>query len=268
MDYLAHTPEQMVDILLADKPDVLYGNRSHLDLMALELRHRGVQPTGLKLLFATGEVIHESTRRLYQQWFGSDLLEVYGTVEMGVMAYETLAHDGLHLCQDLTYFEFLDDAGDPVPPGQVGRVVVTDLTGTMMPFIRYDQGDLVVYERNTSADGRVSPRLTSILGRDGEFAVLPDGTRRSLYDFSILVKRFEEILQFRVVQRTPAHFEVLVVAERHYFERICSDLRQHLESAFPATVEFSIRRVERLEPDRSGKMRLLVSEVGHESGRE
>jgi len=62
------------------------------------------------------------------------------------MAYETQQHDGLHLCEDLTYFEFLDKDGNPVRPGQMGRIVINDLTGRLMLFIRYDQGDFVTFE--------------------------------------------------------------------------------------------------------------------------
>ena len=145
--------EELTDRLLRLQPDVLYGNRSHLDLIALELKRRGVKPKGIKFVVGTGEVIYDSSRRLCRESFGADFIESYGSVELGVLAYETPDHDGLHLCEDLTYFEFLDNQGLPVPPGEPGRVVATDLTGQLMPFFRYDQGDRVVIKTGKTATG-------------------------------------------------------------------------------------------------------------------
>ena len=261
VDYVHHSPEEMVDILLAYKPDVLYGNRSHLDLMALDLKRRGIQHKGLKLLLGGAEVIHDSNRQLYRKHFGVELVESYGSVEMGVMAHETPARDGLHLCEGLTYFEFLDQDGKPVPPGEPGKVIVTDLIGKLMPFIRYDQGDLAIFKHADGTNGSSVRRLTQIMGRDSDYALLPDNTRCPLYVFSILIKKSEGIMQFRVVQKTRSRFQILIVADTDYFLSIRDDLLHRLQREFPPTVSFEIVQVERLEPDPSGKLKLLVSEV-------
>ena len=264
VDYLL-PPEKMVDLFLDYRPTVLYGNRTHIDLMALELRRRGIQPTGVKLVLGAAEVIRAASRQLCRQVFGTELLEVYGAVEMGMMAHETQAHDGLHLCEDLTYFEFLDEQGEPVPPGKPGRVVVTDLIGDAMPLIRYDLGDLAVFERSESTDGSRQRRITRIIGRDDDHAPLPDGTRRPYHDFYEILHHYEEIVQFRVVQKTRALFHILVVADPSYLLHIENGLMQQLQAAFPTTVRFEIIAVDRIEPDPSGKLRQLVSEVESEA---
>lgn len=266
VDYF-QPPAVMVDQFLTYRPDVLYGNRSHLDLMALELRRRGIECPGLSLLVGGAEVIQESHRRLYRQQFGVELVESYGSVEMGVMAHETPDRDGLHLCEDLTYFEFLDRDGQPVPSSEPGRVVVTDLTAKRMPLIRYDQGDLAVHVSVRGADGRAVRRLTRIMGRESDYAVLPDGTRCPLYVFSIVIKKFEDIAQFRVVQKTRSRFQVLVVADPDYLLSIRDDLLRRLQEQFPATVTFEIVQVPELAPDPSGKLKLLVSEVDEDTDR-
>jgi len=260
IDYLC-SPEEMADAFLDYEPDVLYGNRSHLDLMALELKRRGIHYQGLKLLIATAEVIGESSRQLYREYFGIELVESYGSVEMGVMAYETPAHDGLHLCEDLTYFEFLDEEGLPVAPGKPGRVVVTDLMGTLMPFIRYSQGDFVLFEYIDAAIRGVSRVLTQITGREDDHVVLPDGTRRSFHDFYEVMHECSGVGQFRVIQRSRGNFQILVVATNSYFLCIRDEIVRRLQMKFPATVSFEITQVERIAPDPSGKIRMLISEV-------
>jgi phenylacetate-CoA ligase len=187
---------------------------------------------------------------------------------MGVMAYETQAHDGLYLCRDLTYFEFLDQEGRPAAPGEPARVVVTDLTGKLMPFIRYDQEDLVIFEYRESPDGTPEQILTQVMGRQSDYAVLPDGTICSPYTFSVLLKRFEGIKQFRVVQRAPDLFQILIVSDPSYVRAIHAELSERLARQFPTTVSFEMVQVERLDPDPSGKLRMLVCEVESKVGRD
>jgi phenylacetate-CoA ligase len=261
VDYLIPAGE-IVDILLAYRPDVLYGNRIHLDLVALELGRRGIQPRGLRLLVGTGEVIHDSTRQLYRKRFGVELVESYGSVEMGVMAYETQAHDGLHLCEDLTYFEFLDEEGKPVSPGRPARVVVTDLIGKLEPLIRYDIGDLAVLEDGAGGfnDGSAR-RITRVIGREEDYVLLPDGTRRSAHDFYEIINRYEDIAQFRIVQRAQDLFLVSIVADTACFLNVRDSLLGLLKRKFPPTVSFDIVRKERIDPDPGGKLSRFVSEV-------
>jgi phenylacetate-CoA ligase len=259
VDYLAHSPREMVDILLDYQPDVLYGNRSHLDLMALELKRRGIQVRSLKLLIGTAEVIRESSRQIYREQFGLELTESYGSIEMGVMAYETPAHDGLHLCEDSTYFEFLDQDGQPALSGQPSRIVVTDLTAKLLPFIRYDHGDIVIFEGR--GDGDVPWRLTQVIGRENDYVILSDGTRRPAHDLRMIVSKYESIVQFRIVQQTWSLFQVLVVADDNYFLSIRDGLERQLQERFSQEVIFECVQVDRIDPDPNGKIRVLVSEV-------
>jgi phenylacetate-CoA ligase len=260
IDYLS-TPEKMVDKLLEYKPHVLYGNRSQLDIIAFELEKRSEKPQNLQILIGTGEVIRDSNRQLYRKIFGVDLTETYGSVEMGAMAFDTPERDGMHLCEDLTYFEFLDEKGDPVPPGQPGRVVVTDLVGRLMPFIRYDMGDSAIYENIIGKDSNIWRRLRKIIGRDDDVALLPDGTSRSFVDFYEVLELYTDIMQWRIVQKNLNTFIVYIVADNSYFESIHRSIITRFKEKFPHSIDFNVIRVEKIDPDRSGKHRKIVSEL-------
>jgi phenylacetate-CoA ligase len=130
-----------------------------------------------------------------------------------------------------------------------------------MPFIRYDLGDLAVYEDGHGADGVGKRRISQILGRHGDYVLLPNGTACPDQEFAYYIRQSEEIWQFRVVQRTPAHFQVLVVADTAYLEQVRGEMLDRLQKNFPPSVSFEIVQVERLDPDPSGKLRSLVSEV-------
>ena len=253
--------EQMVDAFLAYKPDVLYGNRTHLDMMASELKRRGIEYKDLKLVAVAAEVIHENSRKLYQKHFGVKLTEIYGSTEMATMFHETPEHNGLQIMEDLTYCEFLGTNGEPVKPGEPGRTVVTDLLGKTMPFIRYDQGDLAVYEYIEDKAGKTSKRVKNIFGRDDDYALLPDGTTRPFHIFYEIMDRYENLCQFRVVQKKKDLIQVHVATNDDYLKSIRDDMLEQLYKRLKSDITFEIVRVDKIDPDPSGKIRMLISEI-------
>ena len=253
-------PEKLVDALLDYKPDVIYGGRSFLELMCMELARRRAPVQPAKLVIATNEIVRQGSRELCRKHFGVELTESYGSVEMGVMAHETPHHNGLHLCEDLTFFEFLDDHDRPVSAGQSGRVVVTDLTGKLMPFIRYDQGDWVVFKEE-QVDGRKRRRITRIIGRDDDYVLLPDGRRGTFDVFAEVIDLYEGITQFRIIQKSPSFFQVLIAADRDYLAAIREDLIRSLEAAFIPGVRYELTPVDRIGADPNGKTRLFICEA-------
>lgn len=261
IDYFHNSTSEMTDLLLAYQPNVLYGNRSHIEAVALELGKRKMKYDGLKILIGTGEIIGDHTRGLCRDRFNIELTESYGSVEMGVIAHDTPERDGLHLCDDLIYFEFLDENSEAAQPGIRCRIVMTDLIGTTMPLIRYDIGDMVVFDSAINKRNERVRRITEILGRDSDFVILPDGTKRFVYDFSILLKKYDKICQFRVIQQSLNRFQIIIQAEESYFHEIIDDLVGSLNNHFTQHLEFEITRADRIAPEATGKTKLLVSMV-------
>jgi hypothetical protein len=76
------------------------------------------------------------------------------------------------------------------------------------------------------------------------------------------MNRYELIRQFRVIQHKEDEFEVVIAAEPRYVDSIRGDLLAKLEGCFPRhQLRFQITTVDHLEPDPSGKLRMLVSKV-------
>jgi phenylacetate-CoA ligase len=106
--------------------------------------------------------------------FGCPVFNRYGCREVGIIASECPAHDGLHVAAEGLVVEVLCD-GRPARPGELGAVVVTDLLNRAMPLIRYRVGDAAVPEDRPCACGRGLPRLRSVTGRVADFLVGADG---------------------------------------------------------------------------------------------
>lgn len=253
--------QQLTDAIVRYKPDLIYGVRSVLELAALEFQCRNIRPDSIKRVVVGGETVYEHTRRLIREELGGKVVEMYGSVELGVMAYQTPGSDGMWLSEDLTHFEFLREDGQPAKPGERARIVVTDLTGCLMPFIRYDQGDYGIYTEEWTSEGLCVRKLSQVIGRDDDYAVLSDGSMRTFNTFYETMHGFHDIRQFRVIQKEPDHFQILLAGEPAYIDRISGDLIMQLHAAFPPSVRFELVPVEGIEPDSSGKMRMLISEV-------
>ena len=88
----------------------------------------------------TGELLTPNARKAILTAFAAPLFDRYGSAEVGIVAHECDAHDGLHILAENNWVELVDRHGHPVSKGQVGRIVVTNLNNFAQPFIRYDYG--------------------------------------------------------------------------------------------------------------------------------
>ena len=260
VDFLS-SPEEITDFLLEYKPQVLYGNRQQLDFVALELQRRNIRLSNLKLLIETGAIIRNNHKHFHQHQFGTPLVESFGSEEMGTMAHETRNSEGQIICEDTTIIEFLDDNNKPVGPDEPGRVVVTDLTNRLNPFIRYDHGDYAIYRYNILSDGSKQKVIKKILGRECDYVILPDGTHRLYYDFYDIISRFNGIRQCRIVQKSSYLVHMEIAAEKEYLSQITPDLLRRVVAAFPDEIEFIIVHKDAISPDPSGKIRMFITEV-------
>jgi phenylacetate-CoA ligase len=103
-------------------------------------------------------------RALETAW-GGELFSTYGLTEAGLAFHECPAHQGLHSHPDLVVVEIVDDAGRPVPDGEIGELVITPLQMEGMPLIRYRTGDITLQVPGTCPCGRGGSRIGPILGR-------------------------------------------------------------------------------------------------------
>lgn len=103
-----------------------------------------------ELLMAGGEPFTSvpGYREKLEQAMGGIAVDAYGTSELGVVAGESLDKDGLWEIPEMAIIEILDpETLEPTPDGEKGEMVVTSLSRTLMPMIRFRTGDLAVVSR-------------------------------------------------------------------------------------------------------------------------
>ena len=95
---------------------------------------------------------------------GVDCYQAYGTADLGLIAYETPAREGLVASENIILEIVRPGTGDPVAPGEVGEVVVTPFNDDY-PLVRFATGDLSAVLPGTSPCGRTNLRIKGWMGR-------------------------------------------------------------------------------------------------------
>ena len=143
------------------------GTPSFLMTILEKGREMGIAPGDglfLQVALVAAEMLPESLRRRFEEEFGIQVRQAYGTADAGSLGYECFVGKGMHIPDEIL-LELVDPvSGEPVGPGKVGEVVVT-LPNETYPLVRFATGDLSVYTDDPCPCGRTSARLLRIVGR-------------------------------------------------------------------------------------------------------
>ncbi|MEN0076726.1 MAG: AMP-binding protein [Paracraurococcus sp.] len=128
----------------------------------------GLDLSSLRLGHVTGGAYLPSLRDWYAAR-GLTVLQSYGTADLGLVAYESEAREGLILDEGVVVEILRPGTGDPLPDGEVGEVVVTTLN-PHHPLLRFATGDLSAILPGASPCGRTNRRIRGWMGRADQAA--------------------------------------------------------------------------------------------------
>ena len=150
--------------LMADlKPDFFIGTPSFLRIVLTKAKELGHDLSNLKHGLVGAEALPPSLRQELSD-LGVSVLQGYGTADLGSVAYESKAIDGM-IIDEGVIVEIVEPQGTkPVAEGEVGEVVVTSLNPTY-PLIRFATGDLSAVLPGVSPCGRTNMRIRGWMGR-------------------------------------------------------------------------------------------------------
>ena len=188
--------EQQVQAMAELKPAGYIGTPSFLKIILEKAAEMGVQLPSLTKALLSAEALPPSLR----DWFaerGINASQSYGTADLGLIAYETAAREGLVLDEGVIVEVVRPGTGDPVPEGEVGELVVTTLNPDY-PLIRFGTGDLSAVLPGACPTGRTNQRIKGWLGRADQTTKV-----RGMFvhpgQVAQVVKRFPQISKARLV---------------------------------------------------------------------
>ncbi|MDV7339647.1 AMP-binding protein [Terasakiella sp. A23] len=189
--------EQQLEVIRDIQPNGYCGTPSFFRILLEKADEKGIDTTCFKNALVTGEALPPSLR----DWFsarGMEVGQVYATADVGSIAYETPAREGLVIDENSIVEIVRPGTNDPVAEGEVGEVVVTNLTSKAYPLIRFGTGDLSAVLPGVSPCGRTNMRIKGWMGRADQRTKVK-GMFVDPKQVDDVVKHFDEVIRGRMI---------------------------------------------------------------------
>ena len=155
--------EQQVEAIAHLRPSRYTGTADFLKTLLDAAAKAGKDASSIKRGLVSGAALPQSLRAEFDAR-GVAVLQAYATAELGVIAYETSAREGMIINENIIVEIVRPGTGDPVSDGEVGEVVVTSFNADY-PMIRLATGDLSAVLPGCSPCGRTNMRIKGWMGR-------------------------------------------------------------------------------------------------------
>jgi phenylacetate-CoA ligase len=155
--------EQQLEAISHLKPTAFIGVPDFLKILLDKAKETGRDASSFKRAMVSGGALYPSLRQEYKSR-GIAVFQTYATADLGIIAYESEALDGMIVDEAMIVEIVVPGTGDPVADGDVGEVVVTSFNREY-PMIRFATGDLSAVLKGPSPCGRTNMRIRGWLGR-------------------------------------------------------------------------------------------------------
>jgi len=183
------------------RPQGYVGTPSFLKIILEKADEQGVALPSLTKALVSGEAFPAAVRDVLAAR-GIRGFQAYASADLGSIAYETEAREGLVVDEGVLVEIVRPGTGDPVAPGEVGEVVVTTLCNPDYPLIRFGTGDLSALLPGISPCGRTNMRIRGWMGRADQTTKVK-GMFVHPSQVAEIVKRHREIAKARLVVDNP-----------------------------------------------------------------
>ena len=252
--------KKMFNIIKEKELNHVWGFPASLFYLAKYAKNRNWQRP-LKSIVSWGDSLYPHYRQEIESIFQTPVFDTYGCAE-GIQIAAQCEHGNYHLHALDAVVEFLNDQGQPVPPGAVGNIVVTRLHPGPMPLIRYAIGDLGVPSAQVSCPcGRGFPLMESIQGRDADVITTPSGNRLIVHFFTGILEHFSEVDSFQVVQTSPDSIIVRLQPKNSLNEQILNQIRTALTEKGAAGLQINFEIVDEIPLPPTGKHRFVINKL-------
>jgi phenylacetate-CoA ligase len=162
-----------------------------------------------------------------------------------------------HLFPSYGVAEIVNEDGEIIKePGRVGRLLGTGLLNLSAPLVRYDTGDLAVWADGPCACGFTGQRLDRVIGRSQDSVRTSTGASISIAALNLHSHDYDAVEQLQYVQQSPGRVLLRIVPRRTWNDFVEASLLESVRARLPG-VELTLALVDRIEPERNGKVALV-----------
>lgn len=216
-------------------------------------------PDSLRAILLESEPLHTHQRQFIERHFdGLRVYSSYGHTEKLILAAECEHSSAYHVWPTYGYGEVVDHQGREVAEGELGELVGTGFINQVTPFIRYRTDDFAVRGPSAcTACGRQHALITGMQAhRSQEFLIGADGRAIVWTALNMHDDTFDGVRQFQLIQERPGAAELLLTpggAGTFDQQRVV----RNLERKLGGQVALSVRVVDRIPPEKSGKQPII-----------
>src|SRR3954447_4634888 len=262
----------LVEALNAFRPELMVVYPSVGALLAEE-QLRGRLRISVRGITTASELCTPQMSERMLEGFGVRPQELYGTTE-GLYG-SGCEHDcGIHLFDDLTIVENVDEEGRPVPDGERGaRLLVTNLYNRVLPLFRFELSDVATLDSEPCACGRGSRRMTTLHGRADDVLYLPGGEGRvAVHPLQFdVVTADRAVREFQIVQQGPRLLVRVALREDaapgEAGERLRERVSERLATLGVRETVVVVEPCDGIPRVGGGKLQMVVADRGATNGR-
>ncbi len=207
----ALTVERVIAAIRRHRPVAIYGFTSMLEFVATKALELEIAPPpgSVKAAWNGGEMLFEQQSAIFRKAFNVPILNFYGGREIGAMAFQDREGSPLHVVRPWNFVEVVDEKGKQIGPNEPGRLLWTSTVCQGTPFMRYDIGDVGVYDQARKNESGVFG-LRELHGRVAGLFHLPNGKKISCLYWNHLFKEVPEVRQFQVILKKDGRLGLLL----------------------------------------------------------
>lgn len=246
------------------RPKYVLGYTSTLATIADSLLRRNLRLSSpLSGVVTIAETLTEDRRRFIEEFFGAPIINRYGQREFKFWCAQSCSESPqrFHVNTELVVWEVVREDGSPAAPGELGRVVLTNLHNYAMPFIRYDTGDLAVAGTTSCNCGRGFPLVEQLQGRSQECVVTLSGKMInpvSLGQYLFVSHNYvDAVRQYQLIVEGPHSMRLLIVAASGFADHTGEDLRRDMAELLGEDVTVRVDMVSEIPLEKSGKRPII-----------
>ena len=256
------------------RPEVFLGYANSLYILASYMLRNNITDIRPRTVLSAAETLLPAYRTTIEEAFQCGVYDGYGSRETSLYASQCEEKAMYHISSDTTVMEIIKE-GRPAAPGEMGKVLVTDLKNYGMPFIRYQIEDVAVAGDEPCSCGRSLPTFRSIEGRMSNIVSLPDGRLvHPIYmmylmypdpaqDWGSEERPIEGVDRYQIIQAAPEEFCVKIIREANTnvdYSYIIDNFKQFLGQNTKVGLDF----VDDIPASASGKRQYVLSKVAAE----
>jgi len=243
------------------RPAYFYGYTTAIYGFCLFMKEAGINlnDLNLKAVICTAEKKYPHHDQLFEEVFKCPVVDEYGSGENGIIAFQC-KKGNMHMMSDHMCIEFLDEENEPVKTGELGKIVITDLSSYASPLIRYDIGDMGRPSDKTCSCGVQLPLMEIVEGRKEDFIRTKEGKLIHAAYLCYTLKD-DTVNEFKMYQKDIHTLHVQIVRSPSFNSSSEKILDQKLRTALGNDMKISFEYLDRIPREVSGKLRYFVSEI-------